>query len=38
MEYFKELGGNSFKEKKYDEALYYYQKAIIYSDYTFPEK
>lgn len=32
------MGNASFKEKKFDEAAYFYQKAIIYSDYTFPEE
>lgn len=31
------MGNSRFKEKKYDEASYFYQKAIVYSDYTFPE-
>lgn len=38
MKYFKEQGNNKYREQKFDEAAYFYQKVIIYSDYTFPEK
>lgn len=37
MEYFKNLGNAKFKENSYGEALYFYQKTIIYGDYTFPD-
>ena len=36
MAYFKEQGNNKYKEHKYDEAAYFYNKVIIYGDYTFP--
>lgn len=37
MHYFKEQGNDKYKKQKYDEAAYFYNKIIIYSDYTFPE-
>jgi tetratricopeptide (TPR) repeat protein len=37
MQFFKEEGNNHYKNQRYSEALYFYQKAIIYADYTFPE-
>ena len=36
MNYFKEQGNSNYREQKYEEAAYFYNKAIIYSDYTFP--
>ena len=38
MKIFKEEGNNHFKNERYKEASYFYQKVIIYGDYTFPEK
>ena len=37
MKFFKEEGNNHYKNQRYKEATYFYQKAIIYSDYTFPD-
>jgi tetratricopeptide (TPR) repeat protein len=37
MRFFKEEGNNHYKNQRYKEASYYYQKAIVYADYTFPE-
>ena len=34
---FKEEGNNHYKNGRFQEATYFYQKAIIYGDYTFPE-
>ena len=38
MRYFKEKGNEKYKEGKYSEASYFYQKTIVYADYTFPDK
>ncbi|CAD8169953.1 unnamed protein product [Paramecium pentaurelia] len=37
IEYFKQEGNVAFKNKEYDKAAYFYQKALVYFDYTFPE-
>lgn len=37
IRYFKEMGNTTFRDGKYEEASYFYQKAIVYADYTFPE-
>lgn len=37
MRYFKQQGNQMYGEQRYEEACYFYQKAIIYADYTFPE-
>ena len=37
MAYFKEQGNVHYKQEKYEEAAYFYNKVIIYGDYTFPE-
>ncbi len=38
MRSFKEEGNEHFKFKRYPEAAHYYNKLIIFSDYTFPEQ
>ena len=38
MKAFKEEGNNHFKNKRYEQAAYFYKKAIVFSDYTFPEQ
>lgn len=38
MKLFKEEGNNHYKNQRYKEASYFYQKVIIYGDYTFPEE
>jgi len=38
MLYFKQEGNNQYKNKNYKDALYFYEKTIIYGDYTFPDK
>jgi hypothetical protein len=37
MEFFKEEGNNHYKNQRFNEAMYFYQKVIIYADYTFPD-
>lgn len=37
MVFFKEEGNNHYKNGRFSEACYFYQKTIIYGDYTFPE-
>ncbi|CAD8100466.1 unnamed protein product [Paramecium sonneborni] len=37
IEYFKQEGNLAFKNKEFDKAAYFYQKALVYFDYTFPE-
>ncbi|KAL4477084.1 hypothetical protein ABPG72_015397 [Tetrahymena utriculariae] len=36
-EYFKSEGNKAIKEKDYEKAAYYYQKALLQFDYTFPD-
>jgi hypothetical protein len=31
------MGNNKFKEKNIQQAAYFYEKVIVYADYTFPE-
>ena len=38
MAMFKQNGNEKYKEKSYEQAAYFYNKVIIYSDYTFPQK
>lgn len=37
INFFKNEGNNYYKNGRYAEACYFYQKAIIYGDYTFPD-
>ena len=37
MKNFKEEGNQHFKNQKYQEAAHYYNKIIIFADYTFPD-
>lgn len=36
-EYFKNEGNAAFRNAEYDKASYFYQKALLYFDYTFPD-
>ena len=38
MGFFKQEGNNHYKNGRLQEASYCYQKAIVISDYTFPEE
>lgn len=38
MLFFKQEGNNHYKNGRYQQASYCYQKVIIYGDYTFPDK
>jgi hypothetical protein len=30
------MGNNQFKDKNIHDAAYFYEKVIVYADYTFP--
>ena len=36
MRFFKEEGNNHYKNSRFKDAAYFYEKTIIYGDYTFP--
>lgn len=36
MRKFKDEGNDHYKNQRFKEATYLYQKVIVYSDYTFP--
>jgi hypothetical protein len=38
MRFFKEEGNNHYKNNRFQDAAYFYQKTIIYGDYTFPDQ
>jgi hypothetical protein len=37
MEFFKQEGNNHYRNGRFREAGYCYQKVVVYGDYTFPE-